>query len=827
MMPRLRFFLRTALSNLRRGGQRAFVALLCVTFGVMSLVAMTQISSTLEAMQVDIPHDMIGADISMDRLAEDAILPEHVRVLDDLRQAGLLDEYTLLGYTSSLVFHLPDSGELHFPGAGLGVDPSAYPPIGTLTVESPGNVGLPTLLAERGDVLLSRDLALQYHLGVGDHIVISDLSIGAALDATIRGIIIDTPNHVGSKLYYNLQTAEALANSPYYLNTALVTSADETALQPHLQQAGWRVFVATDLADSGRQVQELFASFLNGAGVLGLLVGGVGIANTMQVLMRRRRREIAIWKSMGYQSGDLLILFALEAGLLGLAGSLLGAALGIALSAGLVDLFSRTSTVLVRWETDYATLATSAAVGTLTTVIFALWAIVRSSRVSPLTLLRNEPESSAGMPRLATLGLLLALSLPFLAVVSLVMGSLLQGVAVLLVAVFGLVGLGSFLGSALWLVVRLLPLHRAPLLQMARGSLRRRGLTPVFALIALFVGVVTLTASAVVTQNAGRVNDSATLDIQGPNLTVLAPTQQEAGVLRALQGLPVESLSTGYETRVRSIRVVGDPEETFSAVLVARAEPEGYTLRGAEWGSRPDGVYITALGGGLPEGSRLEVTLWDGSTRQFAVVGTYQTDMSALYRPELGILLPNALSQSITPPDRVRFNLRVPPARLASAAAELGAALPNATIINQQAYAARFTTGYHDLFVLAITMSGLALLAGMLLMANSVSLSVLDRRYEIGVLKAMGYARGHILVTLVVEYAIIAVVACAAGLAIVGVFLLLLGLQNPMAAKLLVMTPLAAGTVTLVTLGLTLLTVLAVTWKPTRVSPLVVLNDRE
>jgi len=431
------------------------------------------------------------------------------------------------------------------------------------------------------------------------------------------------------------------------------------------------------------------------------------------------------------------------------------------------------------------------------------------------------------MPWFGALGLLLALSLPFLAVVSLVMGSLLQGAVVLLVAVFGLVGLGGLLGSVLWLVVRLLPLHRAPLLQMARGSLRRRGLTPVFALIALFVGVVTLTASAEVTQNAGRVNASATLDIQGPNLTVLAPIEQEAGVLRALEGLPLESRSTGYETRVRSIRLVRDPQETFSAVLVARAEPEDYTLHGAQWGSRPDGVYVSVLGGNLPQDSRLEVTLWDGSTRQLAVVGTYQTDMSGLYRPELGILLPNALSRSITPPDRVRFNLRVPPARLASAAAELGSALPNATIINQVAYAARFTSGYLDLFVLAITMASLALLAGMLLMANSVSLSVLDRRYEIGVLKAMGYARGHVLVTLVVEYAIIALVACAAGLGIVGVFLLLVGLQNPMAAKLLVLTPLAAGTVTLVTLGLTLLTVLAVTWKPTRITPLVVLNDRE
>jgi putative ABC transport system permease protein len=115
----------------------------------------------------------------------------------------------------------------------------------------------------------------------------------------------------------------------------------------------------------------------------------------------------------------------------------------------------------------------------------------------------------------------------------------------------------------------------------------------------------------------------------------------------------------------------------------------------------------------------------------------------------------------------------------------------------------------------------------MLLMANSVSLSVLDRRYEIGVLKAMGYARWHILVTLMVEYALIALVATGAGLALVRIFLWLVGLLNPLAANLLALTPEAAAAVILLALGLTLFTILAATWKPTQVSPLVVLNDRE
>jgi len=124
-------------------------------------------------------------------------------------------------------------------------------------------------------------------------------------------------------------------------------------------------------------------------------------------------------------------------------------------------------------------------------------------------------------------------------------------------------------------------------------------------------------------------------------------------------------------------------------------------------------------------------------------------------------------------------------------------------------------------------MAGLALLAGVLLMANSVSLAVLDRRYDIGVLKAIGYSRAHVLLTLVLEYILIALVAAGAGLILVRGFLWLLSMQNQLAGNLMVLTPGAAAAVTLVTLGLTLLAVLASTWKPTQVSPVMVLNDRE
>ncbi len=558
-------FIRIAAQNLRRGGQRVLVALLCIAFGVMSLVAMMTLSESLSRMLVIRPEEMFGAQISMDRLSEDFILPEHASALEGLKQSGQIERYTLAAYTSSLAFRRPSSGELHFSAAGIGIDPANYPLIGNLTVGVPGSVGLTTLLQNTGDVLIARDLAMEYGFKVGDPIVLSNFEVGSPVEGRIRGIVTDTPNHQGGKFYYNLGTAEILAGGSHMLNTALVTAADPPAAQTLLKASGWRVFLATDLAANEKTVQQMFELTLNGAGILGLLVGGIGIANTMQVLLRRRQGEVAVWKTLGYRSSEMQLLFGIEAALLGAAGSLLGASLGILVSRGLVDLFSRTTTLLIAWSISPVPVLTGILVGLVTSVTFAMFAIVTASRVSPLALLREEKLGAGRMPWFQSLALVIALALPFIAVISLVMGSLLKAVGILLFAAAGLVGLGGFLGALMWAAPRLLPLRGFPLLNMARGNLRRRGLTLVFAMIALFTGVVSLALGMVVTQNASRVMDEKTIHIEGPNLTILAPVQEESAVRAAIEGQQAGTYTTGYQTPVREITALALPEDAYHA----------------------------------------------------------------------------------------------------------------------------------------------------------------------------------------------------------------------------------------------------------------------
>lgn len=67
---------------------------------------------------------------------------------------------------------------------------------------------------------------------------------------------------------------------------------------------------------------------------ISLLVGGLGIANTMYTSVLERTREIGVMKAIGARNSDILLIFLFEAGLLGLVGGIIGAAMGVALSFG-------------------------------------------------------------------------------------------------------------------------------------------------------------------------------------------------------------------------------------------------------------------------------------------------------------------------------------------------------------------------------------------------------------------------------------------------------------------------------------------------------------
>lgn len=73
---------------------------------------------------------------------------------------------------------------------------------------------------------------------------------------------------------------------------------------------------------------NLFTYLALGLGAIALLVGGIGIANTMVVAVMERRGEIGLRRALGARTGQIGLQFVLEAGIIGLFGGIIGVAFG-------------------------------------------------------------------------------------------------------------------------------------------------------------------------------------------------------------------------------------------------------------------------------------------------------------------------------------------------------------------------------------------------------------------------------------------------------------------------------------------------------------------
>ncbi len=79
-------------------------------------------------------------------------------------------------------------------------------------------------------------------------------------------------------------------------------------------------------------ILTIVQSVLIGIAAISLLVGGIGIMNTMYTAVLERTREIGILKAVGATQRDILLLFLMESGMLGFTGGVIGVLLGIGIS---------------------------------------------------------------------------------------------------------------------------------------------------------------------------------------------------------------------------------------------------------------------------------------------------------------------------------------------------------------------------------------------------------------------------------------------------------------------------------------------------------------
>ena len=138
-------------------------------------------------------------------------------------------------------------------------------------------------------------------------------------------------------------------------------------------------------------VLNILTAFLIGIAGISLLVGGIGIANTMYTSVLERTKEIGVMKAVGAKNSDIVTLFTIEAGVLGLIGGGIGVLFGALIAKSIefvADQFLGFGILQV--SLPLYLIVGSLAFSFLIGAVSGLWPAWKGSKVKPVVALRYE-----------------------------------------------------------------------------------------------------------------------------------------------------------------------------------------------------------------------------------------------------------------------------------------------------------------------------------------------------------------------------------------------------------------------------------------------------
>src|SRR5713101_9764258 len=446
--------------SLLRGGQRTILAVFCVAVGVMAIVALQLVGNMLQNSLSSNTRDTNGGDIAV-ATQNVPFKKSDLSFFTSLKNNGTITNYTAVTTTNG---SLSASGSTFQAFSVDAVDPNNYPIVSQPTFVTPGNGSFSSLLT-KNQVIVTQNFLDTYHKKLGDSFdVYIKKAAGSAetLHVKIAGVVASTGVFAqsGSLVLVSSHDYQATApNTPVSYSVVDVTTANAAHTDAAVKAINQQFPLAStqtvaDALKAQQSSMDLINKFLEIAGLLALLIGGVGIVNTMGVLLSRRKTEIAMLKTAGYRRKDLYLLFGLEAGLLGLIGGVVGAAAATGVSYIVRGLMENLGFNIL-FELNFQVILSGVAIGFATALIFGLLPIVQAANVRPLHVIREFESRNRG-GRALTLLLLLLLSVLFCLLATLILNrDLVLGIAATYGAFAFLLVLSAFFSLLIFAVSKL------------------------------------------------------------------------------------------------------------------------------------------------------------------------------------------------------------------------------------------------------------------------------------------------------------------------------------------------------------------------------------
>jgi putative ABC transport system permease protein len=670
------------------------------------------------------------------------------------------------------------------------VDPNKYPYYGQVKLR-PDVPLREALTAET--VACGEDLLIRLHVQVGDAIRVG------AQDFRISAIVESEPDRMSGSLNLGLRlmmSREALER------TGLLALGSRSAqrflfkLGPgappvsEVRRAVRRALPDSFIADF-RESHPIITFgldratvFLSLVSLIALIVGAIGVGMAMHAHLQQKLDHIAVMKSLGGTSNEIIRIYTLQTVMLGLVGGLAGVAVGRVVEQILPSLITKyfTMSQQLGWHIEAA--GQGIAVGVLTTLLFTLPPLLAIRKIRPAMILRRDMAEVrqpwrqrfrdsrgaliAGAGILAGIGLIAAWLAESAKVGGYFAGGLVASLIALTAVAWGLLrGIKAFLQRSPW---------RIPsLARQGLANLYRQGNQAQAILVALGLGVMfTLTIYLVQKSLVGQIIETAPPGM--PNVYMIGITEPQVAPLRALASAS-EGLQATPEfypsVSARVTQINGVPIADLKLQGIARRwqfthtvmwedeKPEFMKLTEGDWwtpATKEPVVAITEEGAkalNIKPGSWIDL---QSSGRDFRarLVAVFQSGV-VRNRPTTELVFNHPALAGL--PVIYVGGVRMRASSVAAFQRVAFAKFPSVTVVNI-ADALEIVQQVVDQIALVIRfLSGFAILAGAVILAASVAGTRFRRVREVVILKTLGATRSQVMRIFSVEFLTLGAVA--------------------------------------------------------------------
>ena len=779
------FAVRMAWRETRHAWREFLSFLACVTLGVAALASVGSFGANLDGALGREARSLLGGDVEVrsPRPLGAGIDAELEKLAADGATVARVEELSAMARDPSSARTL--LVELK------AVDPT-YPLYGRL--ETVPDLPLDRLVAGDG-VLVGADLLARLGRSVGDRLV-----IGAA-EVTIHGVVTREPDRpaslvaLGPRVFLTSATlarTDLVRHGSRVRYRALLRLPEGQAARPvrdGLSSAttdpAVRAVAFDDAQPGMRRFFTQVTTYLGLVGLVSLLVGGIGVASAIRTFLERRLPTIAILKCLGAPSRSIMATYLGQALVLGVAGSVGGAILGIVVQPALVGLLNGVIALEVATQPPPWIVFRAITMGVVTTLLASLWPLFTIREVRPSLVLRSRVEArlpGARRPWLVATPLVLGL----IALAVWQAGSLRIGAIFVGAAAAALILLTA-LASGLPLLARALPRSAGLAWRHGVANLRRPGAQSGVVVVTLGVGVMLLVAVALLERSLVRQIDEEQrreapsfffIDVQADQRDALTTVVREAaGVtptvtpvvrarLAAIDGVPVTREMVEQRRRRQDDRVWYLTRD-YVLTFAERPPATNVVTRGRWWtdtagGARASVEEEAARALGVDVGARLTFDV-QGVPVEATVTNLRKVDWQSLTTNFFVILSPGALDGA---PTTYVATARVPASAETAVQDRVVQALPNVTAIPVRDVLERLG-GVLDRLALAIrAIAAFSILSGLAVMLGALTASRYQRLYESVVLRTIGASRATVLRAFAVEFGCLGIAAGLGGTAL-------------------------------------------------------------